>query len=301
MELLNEPIVLVLLFIIGVVFKLFPFTPKNLHSNINQFILYIPLPAIVILKIPQLEISQEVLFPIAAAWITFIMSIVFAFIVCKVFKYDNKTMACLILCGGLGNTSFVGFPFIKHFYGNENLQYAIFVDQPGSFLILSTFGVLIATSFSSSKLNLLSMLFRLIKFPPFLIFIFALFLPTNWCSPTTTNVLEFIGKWMVPLAIFSLGLQFNLSVKDIDWKKLSAGLAYKLVIAPFIIYILFFWIFKKEGIIYEISVLECAMPPMITSSILATKYKLDESLATYLPTIGILISTITLLLWKWIL
>ncbi|MCB0507537.1 MAG: AEC family transporter [Chitinophagales bacterium] len=300
MEFLNQPIALLFLFFLGFLAQLLPINSKSVYTKINHFILYVPLPAIVLLKIPELTITKEVLFPIASAWIIFIASIFFAYLFCKIFKYDAKTMACIILCCGLGNTSFVGFPFIEHFYGEQNLQYAIFVDQPGSFVILSTIGIIIATSFGSEVLSLKSIVIRLIKFPPFVIFIIALFLPNNFIPQNGKHVLKFVGDWMVPLAILSLGMQFNLSIKHIDWKKLCGGLIYKLILAPLIIYVLYFLILGKRGIPYEISVLECAMPPMITASILATKYKLDEQLANYLPTLGIIASVVTLLFWKWL-
>jgi predicted permease len=216
-------------------------------------------------------------------------------------KYDKKTMACLILCCGLGNTSFVGYPILKYFYGEQSLQYAIFVDQPGSFLILSTFGILVATYFSASSLDTKQMGLRLIKFPPFLIFILALFLQKELITGNTFYILDLLGKFMVPLAILSLGLQFKLSLKEIEWKKLSAGLFYKLLLAPFIVFVLFYYVFDKQGELYTVSVLECAMPPMITSSILAIEYNLDEKLANALPTLGILFSVPTLLFWKWLL
>ena len=301
MSFLQQPIVLLLLFIIGIALQWFSILPKDIAKKINRFILYVPLPAIVLTKIPQLEMNHTVLFPIASAWIIFFSSVVFAYLFCKWNNYDKKTMACIILSCGLGNTSFVGYPFLRYFYGEESLRYAIFVDQPGSFLILSTFGVLVATYFSASNFSIKNILLRLLKFPPFLIFILALFIPKDFFSNNTLSVLDFLGKWMVPLAILSLGLQFDLSLKEIPWKKLSGGLFYKLILAPFIIYILFFVIFRKHGEIYTISVIECAMPPMITSSILAIEYKLDEKLAGSLPTIGILISMPTLLIWRYIL
>lgn len=301
MEFLQQPYILLLLFIIGVVAQFFTFLPKDLFRKINQFILFLPLPAIVLTKIPFLEITHEVMFPIASAWIIFFASAIFAYLFCKIFDYDKKTMACIILCCGLGNTSFVGYPIIKYFYGEESLQYAIFVDQPGSFLILSTFGVLVATMFSSSNLNLKTIVIRLIKFPPFIVFIVALFIPKEIISGNTFNILDFIGKMMVPLAILSLGLQFKLSLKEIPWKKLLAGLMYKLILAPAIIFILFYFVLNKTGEIYTISIIECAMPPMITASILAIEYDLDSDLANAFPTLGIVFAIPTLLFWKWLL
>jgi predicted permease len=301
MNLLQQPSILLFLFILGIIAQYFSFLPKDGYRSINKFILYVPLPAIVLTKIPFLEITHEVIFPIASAWIIFFASAVFAYIFCRIMKYDKKTMACLILCCGLGNTSFVGYPILKYFYGEQSLQYAIFVDQPGSFLILSTFGILVATYFSASSLDTKQMGLRLIKFPPFLIFILALFLQKELITGNTFYILDLLGKFMVPLAILSLGLQFKLSLKEIEWKKLSAGLFYKLLLAPFLVYVLFQFVLHKQGELYTISVLECAMPPMITSSILAIEYNLDEKLANALPTLGILFSVPTLLFWKWLL
>jgi predicted permease len=301
MNLLQQPSILLFLFILGIIAQYFSFLPKDGYRSINKFILYVPLPAIVLTKIPFLEITHEVIFPIASAWIIFFASAVFAYIFCRIMKYDKKTMACLILCCGLGNTSFVGYPILKYFYGEQSLQYAIFVDQPGSFLILSTFGILVATYFSASSLDTKQIGLRLIKFPPFLIFILALFLQKELITGNTFYILDLLGKFMVPLAILSLGLQFKLSLKEIEWKKLSAGLFYKLLLAPFLVYVLFQFVLHKQGELYTISVLECAMPPMITSSILAIEYNLDEKLANALPTLGILFSVPTLLFWKWLL
>lgn len=301
MNLLQQPYILLLLFIIGMLVQYIPSLPQNSYRAINKFILFIPLPAIVLTKIPFLQITHEVIFPIASAWIIFLGSALFAYVFCKWMNYDKKTMACLILCCGLGNTSFVGYPLLKYFYGEQSLKYALFVDQPGSFLILSTLGVFVATYFSASSFSVKEIATRLIKFPPFLIFILALFIQKEQITGNIFDVLGFLGKFMVPLAILSLGLQFKLSFKEIEWKKMSAGLLYKLLIAPFIIFILFHFLLHKQGELYSISILECAMPPMITSSILAIEYHLDEKLANQLPTLGILFSVPTLLFWKWIL
>jgi len=301
MNLLQQPYILLLVFIVGIVSQFFRSLPKDIHKKINKFILFLPLPALVLSKIPFLEITHEVVFPIASAWIIFFGSAIFAYIFCRIFNYDKKTMACMILCCGLGNTSFVGYPFLKYFYGEESIKYAIFVDQPGSFLILSTFGILVATYFSAADFSAKSIVIRLLKFPPFVVFIIALFIPKDFIKGTTFDILDFIGKVMIPLAIFSLGLQFKLSLKVVPWKKLLAGTFYKLLLAPFIIYVFFYFILHKSGELYTISILECAMPSMITSSLLAAEYDLDSELANAMPTFGILFAIPTLLFWRWIL
>ena len=65
------------------------------------------------------------------------------------------------------------------------------------------------------------------------------------------------------------------------------------------ILILFREIFKLEGLILDISVIETAMAPMITGSIIAISYDLEPKLASLLVGVGIPLSFLTIGLWYW--
>src|SRR4051812_5381361 len=106
-----------LLFLFGIAAQFFTSLPKNLYKKINRFIIYIPLPAITLAKIPHLQITSAVAFPIASAWIIFFVCVLYVLIAARVFNFDRKTIGCLILCCGLGNTSFIGYPLLQYFYG----------------------------------------------------------------------------------------------------------------------------------------------------------------------------------------
>ena len=69
----------------------------------------------------------------------------------------------------MGNTSFLGYPMVLAFFNDAVLVYAIFFDQLGGFLILSTYGSIIVAFYSpqsnklgkhgsSSKISAMSML-----------------------------------------------------------------------------------------------------------------------------------------------
>ena len=292
---LSAPIVLAFLFIAGYLLKFVKGIPKDLYQKINTFIIFLPLPAITLLNIPQLEFSGEVAFPILSAWLVFALAIPFFYALKQVFNWSNKTYACLVLVCGLGNTSFIGFPIIEMMYGKENMLYAILVDQ-SSFVILSTVGVVWASSFGVGKIDLKQILLRLIKFPPFIVFIIALFIDEQMIVPIH-QILTFFGSLMVPLAIFSIGMQFKFLVTDINYKAFALGMTYKLILMPSLLFILLFVLLKKQGLLYDISFIECAMPPMITASIIANKYKLDGQLGNALVTYGIPLSFITI--WGW--
>ena len=79
----------------------------------------------------------------------------------------------MIICAGLSNTSFLGFPIIEALYGEEGLKTAIIVDQPGSFVVLSTLGVLVATVYSKGNLSSVQIAKKIAFFPPFVTFCIA--------------------------------------------------------------------------------------------------------------------------------
>ncbi len=293
--------ILLLIFLTGWAITYLKPEIRDSYKKINKLIIYIVIPCLTFSKVSQLKISDNILYPAAAAWVIFIIAAIFIYAIAKPFQLNKKTIGCLILCCGLGNTSFIGYPFIQYYFGEKNMTYAIFVDQPGSFLILSTLGISVATYFGSNKHDLKAIIRKIISFPPFIIFIAALVIPSFWIDSNIINRLASIGKLVTPLAIFSIGMQFNLNFKEIPWKSFFIGIVYKLVLAPLIIYITYFIILQKNNMISTISVIECAMPPMITASILATEFELDEKLAASLPTLGLLVSIPTLLIWKSIL
>ncbi|HAI80845.1 MAG TPA: transporter, partial [Chryseobacterium sp.] len=57
----------------------------------------------------------------------------------------------LIMCAGFGNTSFVGIPVIQSLFGENGLKTVMLVDQPGSFVALSTVGIAVANYYSGTK------------------------------------------------------------------------------------------------------------------------------------------------------
>lgn len=105
---------------------------------------------------------------------------------------------------------------------------------------------------------------------------------------------------LVPLALFSVGLQIRFSGWKDELRPLSLGLVYKLLIAPALA--LFAALaFQLKGIIPQASVFEAAMPPMITSAIIASEYQLNPRLSNMMVSLGIVLSFATTGLWFFVL
>ena len=276
--------------------------PDNSYKAINSFIIYISLPALTLYYIPQIEIKQELIFPPAVIWIIFLISIIFFVILEKIFRWDKKTTGALILTGGLANTSFVGFPVLMALFGEEGLKIGVIIDQAGSFLVLSTLGVIIASVYSSGTYSFRKILIDILKYPPFWAFVISLIMIAAGIknSEISSSILSKLGKPTIVLALISVGMQLKPKVDSMLWKELTSGLIYKLLIAPVIIFVIGLYLFGSKGLPFQVSVIECAMPPMVMGSVLATQFNLNPRIANFMVGIGIPVSALTLAFWWWV-
>jgi predicted permease len=253
--------------------------------------------------LPKVEISSKLLFPLGVAWIGFAVAALLFIGLSKFFKWSRSLTGCLILTAGLGNTSFVGIPVIEALYGKEGLKTLILVDLPGTFMVLSTLGILVAATYSRGKTDLQEIGLKILKFPPFLAFcvglVFALF---GFQFPEEINtVFGKLALTVTPLALVSVGYQLKIEKKSKHWKFLILGLSYQLLIWPAVIFGLYKFVFHQSGLAFEVSVMEAAMAPMITAAIVSSSYGLKPKLSSMMVGIGIPISFITLAFWYWIL
>jgi len=300
---MDSIILLFLCMITGVALQRVKAFPANSYVALNQFVIYISLPALALFYIPKIEISSQLLFPLGIAWIGFLLSYLFFSILGKTFGWSRKLIGCLILMGGLGNTSFVGFPVIEALYGKEGLKTAIIVDQPGSFMVMATFGIIVATLFSRGTPNPKTIGLKIITFPPFIAFFISILMNVFKADffPDLQSVFQKLGNTVTPIALVAVGLQLKFDKRSKHYTFLALGLFFKLIITPLFFFILYKLILNQNSQQIDVSIMEAAMAPMITASVLATNYGLKPKLSTMMIGIGIPLSFLTLAFWYWIL
>ena len=289
--------------ITGVALRYVKAFPANSYAALNQFVIHISLPALALYYIPKIEINAQLLFPLGIAWIGFVLSYLFFTILGSIFGWSRKLTGCLILMGGLGNTSFVGFPVIEALYGKPGLQTAIIVDQPGSFMVMATLGIIVAALYSRGTPNPKTIIFKIITFPPFIAFFIAVAMNILKFDfiPDLQSVFQKLGNTVTPIALVAVGLQLKFDKRSKHYHFLVLGLFFKLMITPAFFYILYKLIFNQNSLQIDVSIMEAAMAPMITASVLATSYGLKPKLSTMMIGIGIPLSFLTLAFWYWIL
>lgn len=285
--------------LLGVACQYIAWFPKQSYKKLNKFIINFCLPALTLYFIPKVKWQMELLYPIGAAWISFAFSILFFTLLGLYFKWSKKLTGALIITAGFANTSFLGFPIIQALYGKSGLETAILVDQPGCFVVLSTFGVLVAITYSNGNTSIGTMLRKVVLFSPFIAFCVSILM--NLLHYDFFDEIQFglkqIGSLITPLALFSVGLQLKFDSKSKHFPFLALGLFFKLIIMPLFIYILYVLILKQHGPQIEITVLEMAMAPMITACIIAATHGLKPKLCSMMIGFGIPLSFLTLVLW----
>jgi predicted permease len=266
---------------------------KDTPIILNQFILYISLPAMALLQIPKLTLSYEVLIPIIIAWIVMGISAVAVFYISQFFKFSREVTGSLMLVAVLGNTSFVGIPIIQAYFGESALPYVLMYDQLGSFILLSTYGTFISVYYSSAQdVDIKAIAKKIVTFPPFLSLLIALFFIGTTFHPVILSVLSSLAGTIVPLALVAVGLQLRFKLPPEDIKPFLSALGIKLLLAP-LIAIAVCYIFSWQNQAGLVSIMDAGMGPMITAGAVASMAGLAPRLSSAIVGYGTLLSFLT--------
>ncbi|WP_343634765.1 AEC family transporter [Fluviicola sp.] len=273
---------------------------KGSHQGINVWIIYVALPAATLKYLPHIVWSTDLIIPLITPLICWFGAWLLAELVSKRFQFDRKTKAAFWIVTGLGNTSFVGFPLISAYYGEKYLSIAAVTDQM-SFFVLAVFASIVAMQASgTAKADFKTISLKLLKFPPFIVIILALVLPHFISFEPITPLVSTLAATLSPLALFSVGLQFELGkMRDVLQPILAASL-YKLILSPLIILGLAF-AFQTGEMQTKISVFEASMGTMISAGILNDQFGLNPRLSNLIVFLTILLSFVTSGIWYYLL
>lgn len=284
--------ILFLLFI-GYICKFLSF-PSNFSQSLNFFVIYISVPATILLQIPKITFDTSLLLPIITPWIVLALSV---FLVLFVFKNESaNTKAALLLLIPLGNTSFFGFPMLEAILGSEALKYAILYDQFGTFLILATYGSFVLAYYEGKKLTLKSITKKIAIFPPFIFLIFAFVV--GEMPQSSIKYLQILSSTLVPLALISVGFSMQLRLEN-EKIVFAKALVLKLLLIPFII-LVSFRVFGFSDLVASATLLESAMPPMITAGALAISAGFAPRLSAALVGYGLVFSIFSIIAFNYI-
>ncbi|MGK7870928.1 AEC family transporter [Falsiroseomonas sp. E2-1-a20] len=294
---------LLLCFAIGIALRWSGRLPDNAPQALNGFVINVALPALILRQLHDVTFDWGLAWAALTPWILFAAGIVFFLAVSRLARWSRETTGGLMLAEGLANTSFIGLPMIETFYGPAFLSVGIIVDQLGTYLVLSTVGVVVAMVYSSKPeaVAALDIARRVLVFPPFQALVLALALAQVGLPEPALTVLERLGSTLVPLALVSVGFQLRLGDASGLRQELVAGLGFKLALGPAIVATVVIGAMGASGKVVEVSIFEAAMGPQIDGTIMAMQYGLNPRLMTLMVGLGIPLSLVTATAWWWIL
>jgi malate permease and related proteins len=280
---------------IGKALSRFSRFPEESAQVLNQYIIHVALPALILLKIPELIFSRDLLVPIFLPWIMVIFSALAALLGCRIFHWDRETTGALLLLTALGNTAFLGIPMVAAFFGEAAVSHAVLYDQLGSFPALVTYGSVIIAIYGAgdTRPSATEVGKRIITFPPFIALLLAFaFRPLAYPEFLVT-LLESLASTLVPVVMIAVGFRLSFRLSRGIGGPLAYGLLIKMVMAPAAA-LLLIALLGLKGQAVRVSIMQAGMPPMVLAGALAAAANLSPRLAAAMVGLGIFVSFATL-------
>jgi predicted permease len=286
---------------VGYAFARLRVLPDTAADTLNRVVLYLCLPAAVLLALPKLHLDLTLIGLALTPWVVVLMTWGLLRLSGCWIHLRRDEYAVLLLCVGLGNTGFVGYPMVAALLGQDALAYAVIYDQFGTFLLMSTFGLYVCASYGGeARPTARDIVLRILRFPPAWALVVALTImpeaPPGWLA----HGLKSLADAMLPLVMLAVGFSLRFQLPRSDIRSLTLGLGLKLLLLPVLVW-LGSALVGMEGQVLQANVLETAMPPMITAAVLAIAHNLAPRLAAALVGYGILLAMFSLPLWAWVL
>ncbi len=292
----------------GIVLRRDARLPTEAPRALSAFVVWVPLPALVIVKMQPLLHDAGALrsawVPVSMAWIQIALAVIVARVLRRPLGLSRGAEGALAITLGFGNTAFVGYPLIEALLGPAALPFAVLADQPGSFLALSTVGVVLASAYtqgqSGASGRVRGALAKALRFPPMIALLIAV-VSSPWTLPLpVTTALEKLSLALVPASLVAVGMQLRLDPARVRarGRELSIGLVTKLVVFPLLFAGLYVGLCQQRGLAVQTTLLQAAMPPMVTGAVLVEDAGLDTELASVMIGLGIVVGLVSVPLFS---
>ena len=273
--------------------------PDNTGDVLNLYVIWMALPAVVLYHMPQLQLNIEALYPFLFAWGLLIIVAVLLIALSRVFQWSQQVTCALLILTPLGNTSFVGFPLVEALLGKEALGYAILYDQTGSFLGLVIYATVVLAIWGGVKARATEVIRKIVLFPPFIALLLGLIFGQTGMPQILTEALAVIAATLVPVVMVAVGFQWQFRLPAEYQGPLWVGLIIKCVLMPALA-----WLGVSQltltPLLEHTIVLEAGMAPMISAGALVMSHHQARPLASAMIGYGLLLSFITVPLWRWL-
>lgn len=281
-------------FVCGILLGKLLAEPPVVSGFLNRWVVTVALPSLILARLPELALGTDTAVPVLLAWVTIAVAALTVVLVSRAARWPAPVTGALLMVVPLGNSSFLGLPVVEAVLGRDHLPAALAFDQMGTFLALATYGSLVAGRFGAGERGARPIAHRLLRFPPFLALVASLLLRFTTVPHWLHDTFSTVGRSVAPVAIVSLGMRFTPRLRIERAKVVVFGLMVKMVLLPLVVLLLAVWWGDLGTHPWRASLLESAMPPMVTAGIIGIAAGFDEDLTTTLVAVGTTVALLVL-------
>ncbi|MFU8764077.1 MAG: AEC family transporter [Haliea sp.] len=287
---------------IGLLLRRAPGMPATSATALNGYALNVALPAVILANLPLLNVSSALLIPALTPWLLMLPVIALLLTLARLLGWSREVIGALLIIVPLGNTSYLGFPLVQSFFGQEAMPYAVVYDQLGSFLALAVYTPLVAAFYGPGlkRPTANAIMARIFTFPPFLALLAGLLLRGVALPPLANQLLDMLAATLIPVVMVAVGLQITVRFQHSELLPLSCALGIKLLLMPAGAWLLWM-LLGQDGLAVQVAVFQAAMPPMISAGAIAIAAGLAPRLVAGAVGIGLIVSFVSLPLLYWLL
>ncbi|HML94889.1 MAG TPA: AEC family transporter [Thermodesulfobacteriota bacterium] len=251
-------------------------------SAINDFVIYLATPALIISSLSEdpidLAIAGKVFLSVC---IVIGVSLVLWLVVIRAMKLHVKVYLPPVLFANTGN---MGLPLVLFAFGEAGFSVAILY-MVSTTVIHYTLGIYIL-SYDESP-------FEVLRLPLVYSAVAGVLLSVSgWELPVAIfRSLDLLGEASIPAMIFALGCKLSeVAIKDVGKSFMAGGMR---ILFGIILGVLSVRILHLEGVEASVVILLAAMPPAVFNFVLADRYNQDSETVASIILAGTLISAVT--------
>ncbi len=275
------------------IFKLM--TPENTRSLI-KFLFSIPLPILVFHTFATTEIDSSLFNYSIISGSVVLSSILLAFLISKLFKFDSKTTGTIIVTSGFASTLLFALPFISSFYKIEELKVLFLYDFTHALIAYSLIYYLAGRFGNKRSEPIVHSLASIIKTPMIIALVTGLLWSIfHFPLPSIVGDLsDKIGSFFGPIILICIGNLLNLKfiMKPQNLFKAMIAVSVKMLFG-FLVAMVLIDILEIEDSAEKIVLICASTPSAGLSVVFASENGLDTDLTSAIIAISMLIGLIT--------
>ncbi|HEY9898745.1 MAG TPA: AEC family transporter [Pantanalinema sp.] len=284
----------------GYAFRRLRLVGPDATRDINQLVLNFCLPVLVFLSLHHATLSWSYAVIPAIAWFSILLGAGAGWVIARLGRLSKAQAGAVMLLMAFGNTAFIGYPVLSALYGPDHLTVGIFYDQLGTSVLLNTLGIAIASGASGASVRPLELVRKLLAFPPLYALVLGFALHGVSIAPWLEGALLRVADMTTPLIMFSLGL----AIRPGNWRQdshlVGAVVLVRLVLVPLAV-LAAARLFGLPPAFLQASVLQAAMPAMLSCLSIAVIYGLDVVFVVNGLMATLFCGLVTLPVWYWLL